>query len=92
MAGELTSFSVELRRRRLARGLSLGQFAARVHYSKSYLSKIETGQKRPGIDLAKRCDAGLDAGGELLALMPAPGQEKGLFAVVWILYLIMRVE
>lgn len=65
------SFGDELRRRRLAAGLTLGQFALVIHYSKSYLSKIETGTKTPSDDLARQCDAALHAGGALLRLAPA---------------------
>ena len=48
MAEQGKSFGAELRRRRVAAGLSLAQLAARIHYSKGYLSKIETGHKPPG--------------------------------------------
>jgi hypothetical protein len=63
-------FGAELRRRRIAAGLTLGGFAKAVHYSKGYLSKIETGDKPAGPDLARRCDAELGANGELAALVP----------------------
>jgi len=69
--GSMTGFGAELRRRRAAVGMSLGQLAARVHYSKGYLSKVEHGTKPPGADLARLCDAALDAGGALLALVPS---------------------
>ncbi|TDV43162.1 helix-turn-helix domain-containing protein [Actinophytocola oryzae] len=61
-------FGAELRRRRVAAGWSLSMLAKRVHYSKGHLGKVETGSKLPGIDLARRCDAVLDAGGQLAAL------------------------
>ena len=60
-----------LRQHRLAAGLSLGDLAARVHYSKGYLSKIENGAKHPGPDLLRRCDTALAANGALDALAPA---------------------
>jgi transcriptional regulator with XRE-family HTH domain len=63
-------FGAELRRRRLAAGMSLGDLALRVHYSKSYLSKIERGRKAPSLDLARRCDATLGSDGALTALAP----------------------
>lgn len=56
----------------MASGLTLGQFARRMHYSTGYLSKIENGHKPPGEDLARRCDAALGANGALLALLPRP--------------------
>lgn len=61
-------FGVELRRARLRAGVSLRELAARVHYSKGHLSKIENGTKRATGDLAMRCDAALDAEGRLAAL------------------------
>ncbi|TDB90724.1 helix-turn-helix transcriptional regulator [Actinomadura sp. 7K534] len=67
-----TAFGTELRRRRLAVGLSLSQLAARIHYTKGYLSKIETGRKLPSPDMARRCDTVLNAEGELAALVERP--------------------
>jgi hypothetical protein len=52
--------------------LSLSELARRVHYSKGYLSKVETGAKPASIDFARRCDAALDADGELAALLTQP--------------------
>jgi transcriptional regulator with XRE-family HTH domain len=66
-------FAEQLRRTRMAAGLSLSELARRVHYSKGYLSKVETGAKPAGIDLARRCDVALDADGELAALLTQPG-------------------
>jgi transcriptional regulator with XRE-family HTH domain len=63
-------FGAVLRRQRLAAGLSLTDLALRVHYSKSHLSKIETGHKAPSHDLARRCDAALGTDGALTALIP----------------------
>ncbi|NBH03695.1 helix-turn-helix transcriptional regulator, partial [Amycolatopsis sp. SID8362] len=40
---ERATFGAELRRLRHAAGLSLTELADRVHYSKGYLSKVETG-------------------------------------------------
>jgi transcriptional regulator with XRE-family HTH domain len=69
MAGQLSLFGPELRRRRLDAGLSLAQLAEQIHYSKSYLSKVETGLKPPGASLARQCDAALGANGALSALV-----------------------
>jgi Helix-turn-helix domain len=63
-------FGTEMRRRRTAAGWSLGEFARLLHYSKGYLSKIETGDKPPSADVARRCDTALEAGGQLVALLP----------------------
>lgn len=70
------SFPAQLRRLRQARGLSLTDLARRTHYSKGYLSKIETGAKRATVDVARLCDQVLDAQGELAKLVqgrPAVG-------------------
>ncbi|NBM18189.1 helix-turn-helix domain-containing protein, partial [Streptomyces sp. GC420] len=66
------SFSAQLRRLRQQRGLSLADLARRTHYSKGYLSKIETGAKRATADVARRCDQILGAEGELLRLLRVP--------------------
>ena len=63
-------FGSELRRRRMAEGLSLADLSRLVNYSKSHLSKVETGVKAAGRDLAGRCDAVLRADGALLRLLP----------------------
>ncbi|MGW2857493.1 ATP-binding protein, partial [Streptomyces sp. NPDC001215] len=65
------TFAARLRRLRRQRGLSLADLARQTHYSKGYLSKIETGAKPPTVDVARRCDRILAAEGELLALAEA---------------------
>jgi transcriptional regulator with XRE-family HTH domain len=75
MTGPGTSFGVELRRRRSAAGVSLAQLAERVHYSKGYLSRIESGVKRPTAQVARYCDAALEADGALAALV-APARPR----------------
>lgn len=64
------TFGVELRRRRIATGLTLTELASRVNYSKGHLSKIEAGHKAPSSALARRCDQILEANGELSRLVP----------------------
>ncbi|MEU9303204.1 helix-turn-helix domain-containing protein [Streptomyces sp. NPDC048269] len=66
-------FPAQLRRLRAQRGLSLADLARRTHYSKGYLSKIETGSKRVTTDVARRCDEVLGAGGELLRMVRETG-------------------
>ncbi|MEU3597440.1 helix-turn-helix domain-containing protein [Streptomyces sp. NPDC006798] len=66
-------FGSLLRRLRTERGLSLADLAARAHYSRGYISKVETGQKPVTHGFALCCDQALDAGGRLLALAPGPG-------------------
>ncbi|MEV0587190.1 helix-turn-helix transcriptional regulator [Nonomuraea sp. NPDC050310] len=65
-----TCFGQELRRRRLAAGLTLTALSNRVHYSKAQLSKVERALKMPSRDLARLCDSALGADGELMALIP----------------------
>ncbi|UJW30909.1 tetratricopeptide repeat protein [Saccharothrix sp. AJ9571] len=69
MAGD-PAFGAELRRLRQAAGLSLTELASRVHYSKGYLSKVETGVANPNTALAALCDTELGSGGTLAALVP----------------------
>ena len=63
MAG---TFGASLREFRAAAGISLGELAKRINYSKSYLSKIENDLKPPNAMLARICDRALDAGGALI--------------------------
>ncbi|MFH8580016.1 helix-turn-helix domain-containing protein [Streptomyces zaomyceticus] len=75
----MTKFGPELRRRRLAAGMTLDDLAARVHYSKGQLSKVETGRQRPTPELARLCDTALGAHGALSALVPSgPVSTRGL--------------
>ncbi|MFI7115971.1 ATP-binding protein [Amycolatopsis sp. NPDC049868] len=67
---ERATFGAELRRRRKAAGLSLTELAARTHYSKGYLSKVETGLSAPNPALAALCETELGAEGELKPLLP----------------------
>ncbi|PRY40488.1 AAA ATPase-like protein [Umezawaea tangerina] len=46
--------------------MSQGELARRVNYSKSHLSRVESGDKRPTSALARLCDNALDVDGELL--------------------------
>jgi transcriptional regulator with XRE-family HTH domain len=70
-AGPL-AFGAELRRHRQEKGLSLTALAATINYSKSHLSKVESGTKAPSTDLARRCDNALEASGALTRLAPPP--------------------
>ena len=60
------SFGALLRECRDVVGLSMGELARRVNYSKGYLSKIENDLKPPNPTMAKLCDHALDAGGRLI--------------------------
>jgi WD40 repeat protein/transcriptional regulator with XRE-family HTH domain len=69
--GEESRFAAELRRRRQDRDLSLAALSGLTHYSKGYLSNVENERKPPTVDLARRLDAVLGAGGALIALVAA---------------------
>lgn len=55
-----------------ARGLSYRALAARVYQSKTYVHDVATGRAAPTVDVAKRLDEALQAGGALVALVQAP--------------------
>jgi transcriptional regulator with XRE-family HTH domain len=66
----------------------MSELARRINYSKSYLSKIENDQKPPNPALARRCDAVLNAGGALSALVPAepePAVTEDTDGEVWMM-------
>ncbi|MEU7577798.1 helix-turn-helix transcriptional regulator [Streptomyces sp. NPDC041068] len=69
-------FGSELRRARIAAGLTLTELAAAVHYSKGQISKVETGKKRPSPGLARLCDAALHTDGALASLVPTTPRAK----------------
>ncbi|WP_020667456.1 ATP-binding protein [Amycolatopsis nigrescens] len=72
------TFGAELRRLRQEAKLSLTELATRVHYSKGYLSKVETGMAGPNAALAALCDTEFGTGGTLTALLPtdAPRRQR----------------
>jgi hypothetical protein len=61
-------FGDELRRRRVAAGLSLRDLSGLVHYSRGHLSKVETGQAIASIELVRLCDSALGSDGALVGL------------------------
>jgi len=61
------TFGPMLRGMREQQGLSLSDLAKQVYLSKPYLSRIETGDRPPTEDMARRCDDVLNARGELFA-------------------------
>ncbi|WP_254878399.1 helix-turn-helix transcriptional regulator [Streptomyces sp. NA04227] len=65
-------FGAELRRLRLAAGLTIERLATTIHYSKAQISKIETGRKQPTVEFARLCDTALAAEGALHELVAAP--------------------
>ncbi|MFG3437005.1 helix-turn-helix domain-containing protein [Nonomuraea sp. NPDC047897] len=66
---ETGSPGASLRRLRQERGLSLNELARRTHYTKGYLSKVETDEKALTPGVADRCDEVLQTGGALAALV-----------------------
>jgi transcriptional regulator with XRE-family HTH domain len=60
-ASPLAFFGAELRRARAAAGLSQEQLGQRMGYSGALVGKVETGDRAPSQDFAKRCDGALPA-------------------------------
>jgi transcriptional regulator with XRE-family HTH domain len=58
----------ELRRRRLAAGLTQQVLADRIGYDRSYLSQVETGAQVPAEQFILLCERELVAGGKLLGM------------------------
>lgn len=76
MTGQPT-FGAELRRRRELAGLSQVQLAEQIHYSKSQISKIESGTQTAHDGFVRLCDGALKADGELIALVqPATHKDE----------------
>ena len=64
----LAAFADELRAQRDQAGLSRDELAARVNYSASLISMIESGHRSPSRDFAARCDEALAAPGTFARL------------------------
>jgi tetratricopeptide (TPR) repeat protein len=64
-----SAFGAALRRERIRQGLSLTALARLIHYSKGYLSRVETGRSSPTLAVARACDQALSAGGALAMLV-----------------------
>ncbi|MFK0259673.1 ATP-binding protein [Streptomyces sp. NPDC090445] len=58
-----------LRALRVRRGWSLARLSGQVHYSKSYLSRVENGLRPLTLELAERCDRAMGSGDELARLV-----------------------
>jgi transcriptional regulator with XRE-family HTH domain len=70
-ASPLAFFGSELRRARAATGLSQEQLGQRIGYSAALVGKVETGERAPSADFAKRCDQALPGAEGLFARMYA---------------------
>ena len=78
-------FVAEFRRWRDVRGLSRSALARQMGYSRSYVSKVESGSEHASRDFATAADATLNAGGAIRrawrdqeeANRPAAGRARG---------------
>lgn len=62
---QVNVFALELRRWRDVRGLSRSALAAKLGYSRPYVSKIESGTENPSREFAACAESALQAGGAL---------------------------
>ncbi|MBK3577823.1 helix-turn-helix domain-containing protein [Streptomyces sp. MBT65] len=62
-------FGHALQLHRIRAGLSLSGLSDLVHFSPSYLSRVESGDRTPSPQLARLCDTALGADGELADLL-----------------------
>lgn len=69
-------FGRELRRLRLARGLSQPQLAALIPTDPTYISKVENGHRIPALVTVRAWDEALEAGGRLVALLTVQGATR----------------
>lgn len=56
-------FAEELRLARAAAGMSQAELAEKINYSQPMVTKVETCDRRPSLDFARRCDAIFDTDG-----------------------------
>lgn len=60
---QVNVFALELRRWRDVRGLSRSALAAKLGYSRPYVSKIESGTEKPSREFAACAESALQTGG-----------------------------
>jgi peptide deformylase len=65
MSGDLDVFIGTFKHWRDVRGLSQSALASMMLYTRSYVSKIESGRERPSLDFVTRADEVLQAGGAI---------------------------
>jgi len=65
-------FAATLRRWRTGRGLSVRKLADSIFQGKTYVHDLETGKATPTVEVARRLDDALRAGGELVAMVSEP--------------------
>ncbi len=76
-SADTSTFGTALRQLRGKKGLSLTALSRQLHYSKGYLSKVETGERPATARLAQQCDQVLAAGGSLARLVPEQTRARG---------------
>ncbi|GHJ49081.1 hypothetical protein Cs7R123_64230 [Catellatospora sp. TT07R-123] len=69
-------FADQLRWWRGVRGLSQGKLAQAMPHSEAMIAKVESGERWPTEDLARRCDEALETGGVLAVLWPRVRAEQ----------------
>ncbi|HTT55226.1 MAG TPA: helix-turn-helix transcriptional regulator [Streptosporangiaceae bacterium] len=69
-------FGAELRRWRLARGLTQRGLAGLIWHSQELVAKVEKAERWPSWYLATRCDVALRKGGLLARLWPAVERQR----------------
>jgi transcriptional regulator with XRE-family HTH domain len=62
-ASLLAFFGAELRRRRVATGMSQDQLGQEINFSAALVGRVEVGERVPSPDFARRCDELFAAGG-----------------------------
>ncbi|MGH3319666.1 MAG: helix-turn-helix domain-containing protein [Streptosporangiaceae bacterium] len=68
-------FGAELRHYRTRAGLSQEQLGERINYSGALVGAVETADRRPQLDFARRCDEALGTDGALTRLMVTVSRE-----------------
>ena len=77
MGRRVTQFGVELRKKRVERGETLGEMAQKLRVSPSFLSGVETGRKRASAQLVDRIVALLDLTESEASTLRRTAQETG---------------
>ncbi|MFV8127512.1 helix-turn-helix transcriptional regulator [Streptomyces syringium] len=70
------AFGSELRERRRAAGLSLGDLAQRVHIDRSHIHHVESGRRSPTREFAEAVELVLGADGQLMAAFEREDRER----------------
>jgi hypothetical protein len=76
-------FAAELRRARIAAGLSQDALGARIGFSGEMVSKVETVDRRPSDKFAEGCDTAFPEAGGLFARLVAKAEKSGGVYPAW---------